>query len=54
MTLIARIRWGLPAVLLPLPFGEAGRTLLAHYYNQNRARHGGSLDPDVEHLRAGP
>jgi alpha-L-fucosidase len=27
-----------------LPFGETGRTLLSHYYNQNRAAHGGTLE----------
>lgn len=27
-----------------LPFGEVGRRMLAHYYNANRARHGGELD----------
>lgn len=27
-----------------LPFGEVGRAMLAHYYNSNRARHGGSLE----------
>jgi alpha-L-fucosidase len=27
-----------------LPFGEIGRTMLAHYYNSNLARHGGRLE----------
>jgi alpha-L-fucosidase len=27
-----------------LPFGETGRRLLAHFYNQNQARHGGNLE----------
>jgi alpha-L-fucosidase len=27
-----------------LPFGEVGRTMLAHYYNANMARHGGKLE----------
>ena len=27
-----------------IPFGEAGRRLLAHYYNANIARHGGRLE----------
>ncbi len=27
-----------------LPFGEVGRTLLAHYYNANQASHGGKLE----------
>ena len=27
-----------------LPFGEVGRSLLAHYYNANMARNGGKLD----------
>ena len=27
-----------------LPFGEVGRTMLAHFYNANMARHGGKLE----------
>jgi len=27
-----------------LPFGEVGRTMLAHYYNQDMAKNGGKLD----------
>jgi alpha-L-fucosidase len=27
-----------------LPFGEVGRTMLAHYYNSNIAKHGGKLE----------
>ena len=27
-----------------IPFGIVGRTMLAHFYNQNRARHGGRLE----------
>jgi alpha-L-fucosidase len=27
-----------------LPFGEVGRTMLAHYYNTNRNHHGGKLE----------
>ena len=27
-----------------LPFGEVGRTLIAHYYNANQAAHGGKLE----------
>ena len=27
-----------------LPFGEIGRTMLAHYYNQNMAKNGGKLE----------
>ena len=27
-----------------IPFGEVGRSLLAHYYNANLARHGGKLE----------
>jgi alpha-L-fucosidase len=28
----------------PLPFGEVGRSLLAHFYNQDMARNGGKLE----------
>ncbi|KAB2649729.1 MAG: alpha-L-fucosidase [Verrucomicrobiota bacterium] len=27
-----------------LPFGDVGRTMIAHYYNQNIAQHGGNLE----------
>jgi alpha-L-fucosidase len=28
----------------PIPFGEVGRRLVAHYYNENMKRHGGTLE----------